>query len=89
MYRLFRFWRLVGQDSRLLWFAMRRPDRPVWLLPAVALLGLYAVEPLNFAFPLLGAVDDFILLPLLVRWLVRMLPPDIRYGFNQRSFAPR
>jgi uncharacterized membrane protein YkvA (DUF1232 family) len=89
MYRLLRLWRLGGQDLRLLWFALRRRDRPVWLLPAVALLGLYALEPLNFAVPLLGVVDDFILLPLMVHWLVKLLPPEIRYGFDRRTFAPR
>jgi uncharacterized membrane protein YkvA (DUF1232 family) len=89
MYRLLRLWRLGGQDLRLLWFALRRRDRPAWLLPAVALLGLYALEPLNFAIPLLGVVDDFILLPLVVHWLVKLLPPQVRYGFNRQSFAPR
>ena len=41
----------------LLWFALRQRNRPIWLLPAVVLLGLYALEPLNFAIPLLGVVD--------------------------------
>jgi uncharacterized membrane protein YkvA (DUF1232 family) len=89
MYRLFRFWRLGGQDLRLLWFALRRRDRPAWLLPAAALLCIYALEPLNFAMPILGLVDDFILLPLILRWLVKLLPAEIHYGFNRRSFAPR
>jgi uncharacterized membrane protein YkvA (DUF1232 family) len=87
MYRLFRIWRLGRQDLRLLWFALRHRSRPIWLIPAVALLGLYVLEPLNFAMPLLGVVDDFILLPLALHWLVKLLPAEIRYGFDGKSPA--
>jgi hypothetical protein len=54
MIRLFRLWRIGGKDLRLLWFALRHPNRPVWLLPLVAILGVYTFEPLNFAVPLLA-----------------------------------
>jgi uncharacterized membrane protein YkvA (DUF1232 family) len=64
MIRLFALWRFGRQDLRLLWFALRHRSRPVWLWPAVAFLGLYALDPANFAIPLLGLVDDFVLLPL-------------------------
>ena len=87
MVRLFRLWRLGGHDLRLVWFALRHPSRPIWLLPVVAILGFYALEPLNFAIPLLGVVDDFILLPLLLNCLVRFLPADIRSGFERRAYA--
>jgi uncharacterized membrane protein YkvA (DUF1232 family) len=85
--RLFRLWRLGRQDLRLLWFALRHRDRPVWLIPAVTLLGLYAFEPLNFAVPLLGVVDDFILLPLALHWLVKLLPAEIRFGFDGKRLV--
>jgi uncharacterized membrane protein YkvA (DUF1232 family) len=78
MMRLFRLWRLGRQDLRLLWFALRHRNRPVWLLPAAAALVIYALEPLNFTVPLLGVVDDFILLPLALHWLVKFLPAQIR-----------
>jgi uncharacterized membrane protein YkvA (DUF1232 family) len=87
MWRVFRLWRLCGQDLRLLWFAMQHPRRPIWLLPAAALLGLYALEPFNFAIPLLGFVDDFILLPLILHGLVKLFPPDIGFEFARRSVA--
>ena len=66
MRRLFRLWRIGGQDLRLLVAALRNRDRPQWLMPAALLLVVFALEPLNFAFPLLGVVDDFVLLPLLL-----------------------
>jgi uncharacterized membrane protein YkvA (DUF1232 family) len=89
MIRLFRLWRLGGHDLRLLWYALRHRSRPLWLLPVVAVLGIYALEPLNFAMPLLGVVDDFILLPLLLHWIVKFLPADIHYGFERRPVARR
>ena len=59
----------------------------MWLLPAVGLLAFYALEPVNFALPVLGVIDDFLLLPLLLHLAVRFLPAEIRYDFGRRSFA--
>ena len=84
MRRLFRLWRLGGQDLRLLATALRARDRPHWLLPASLLLLFFALEPLNFAFPLLGVVDDLVLLPLLLRGLVRLAGPTIRASADKR-----
>lgn len=80
--RLFRLWRLLSRDLRLLLLALRRADRPWWLLPATLLLLIFALEPANFALPALGILDDLVLLPLLLRVLVklsgaeRLAPPD-------------
>jgi uncharacterized membrane protein YkvA (DUF1232 family) len=71
----------------LLWYALKHPARPLWLIPALVVLGAYAVEPANFAIPLLGAVDDLILLPLLLHAVARLLPAEIRYGFERQSLA--
>jgi uncharacterized membrane protein YkvA (DUF1232 family) len=72
MRRLFRIWRLSGRDLRVLWAALRHPNRPVWLLPASLALGFFALDPLNFAIPVLGVVDDLVLLPLLLRALAKV-----------------
>ncbi len=87
MLRLLRLWRLGGRDLGLLWYALKHPARPLWLIPALVVLGAYAVEPANFAIPLLGAVDDLILLPLLLHAVARLLPAEIRYGFERQSLA--
>jgi len=87
MLRLLRLWRLAGQDLALLWYALWHPARPLWLIPAAVGLVAYALDPLNFAIPLFGAVDDLILLPLLLHAVARLLPADIRYGFERRSLA--
>lgn len=77
MLRLLRFARLARHDLGLLWFALRHPQRPVWLWPAAILLLVYALDPFNFVVPLLGIVDDVILLPLVLHLMVRLLPEDI------------
>jgi uncharacterized membrane protein YkvA (DUF1232 family) len=85
MRRLFRLWRLSGQDLRLLWAALRHPNRPRWLLPATIALAFFAVEPFNFAIPFLGIVDDVFLLPLLLRLLVKLAVPETRSHVDPRS----
>jgi uncharacterized membrane protein YkvA (DUF1232 family) len=87
MLRLLRFWRLGANDLRLIWYALRHPERPFWLLPVAALLALYALDPANLAVPVLGVIDDFLLLPLLLHVVVRFLPAGIHYDFSRRSFA--
>jgi len=83
--RLIRLWRMSARDVRLLLFAMTHTDRPAWLWPAVLALGFYALEPFNFALPLLGVVDDLVVLPLVLHLLLKLLPETIRSGF--RSIA--
>ncbi len=87
MLRLLRLWRLAGRDLRLLWFALRHPGRPLWLWPVAIGLVLYALDPLNIALPLLGALDDLILLPLLLHLAASLLPAPIRAGYQQRAPA--
>lgn len=73
--RMFKLWRLSGRDMRVVWTALRHPNRPRWLLPATLALAFFALEPFNFAIPLLGVVDDVILLPLLLRLLAEFAAP--------------
>jgi uncharacterized membrane protein YkvA (DUF1232 family) len=72
MRRLFRLWRLSSRDLAVLWAALRHPNRPYWLLPASLALAFFALEPFNFALPVLGVVDDLVLLPLLLHALAKI-----------------
>jgi uncharacterized membrane protein YkvA (DUF1232 family) len=87
MLRLLRLWRLGANDLQLIWYALRHPQRPLWLLPVAALLAVYALDPANLALPVLGVIDDLLLLPLLLHLVVRCLPAGIRLDFDRRSFA--
>jgi uncharacterized membrane protein YkvA (DUF1232 family) len=72
MRRIFRIWRMSRNDLRILWGMLRHPNRPIWLLPATLALAFFALEPLNFAIPILGVIDDLVLLPLLLHGLAKL-----------------
>ena len=74
--RLLRLWRLMHQDARLIFLALRRTDRPRWLLPAAVLILFFALDPLNLALPAMGFIDDLVLLPLILRAVVRFAGLD-------------
>ncbi len=84
MRRFFRLWRLSRRDLRVLVNALRQRDRPKWLIPAALLLLFFAIEPLNLAFPVLGVIDDFVLLPLLLRGLASLAVQSLRAKRDDR-----
>lgn len=81
----FVLWRMSKTDLRLLWFALKHADRPRWLLPATAGLVLYAISPFNLALPLLGAVDDMVIVPLVLHFLLKCLPSQVLQGFTVKN----
>jgi uncharacterized membrane protein YkvA (DUF1232 family) len=88
MKRLVMLWRLVRGDARRLWFALRHPAAPTWLKVGTALLVLYVLSPIDLipdAIPLLGIVDDLVLVPLAMRWLLARLPQEIRADAARRA----
>ena len=85
--RLTLLWGLVRGDARQLWFALRHPAAPGWLKMGAAMIVLYLVSPIDLipdAIPFVGAVDDLVLVPLAIRWLLRRLPPDVAAAAAQR-----
>ena len=46
---------------------------------------LFALEPFNFAFPILGVVDDLVVLPLLLRILAAVVLRAMNLSFTTRS----
>jgi uncharacterized membrane protein YkvA (DUF1232 family) len=88
MKRLVMLWRLVRGDARRLWFALRHPAAPTWLKVGTALIVLYVLSPIDLipdAIPLLGIVDDLVLVPLAMRWLLARLPQEIRADAARRA----
>ena len=78
--RLSLLWTLVRGDARQLWFALRHPAAPGWLKLGTALLVLYVLSPVDLipdVIPFVGAVDDLVLVPLVIRFLLQRLPPEI------------
>lgn len=79
--RLSLLWTVVRGDARLMWRALKHPQSPGWLKPAALGLVLYLFWPVDLlpdAIPLLGVVDDVVLIPLAIRWLLGRLPAAVR-----------
>jgi uncharacterized membrane protein YkvA (DUF1232 family) len=85
-------WSLVRGDVRRLWLALRHPAAPTWLKVGTALIVLYVVSPIDLVpdvLPVIGVVDDLILVPLAIRWLLNRLPPDIAAATARASTGRR
>ncbi len=60
-----------------LWRAFMAPETPWHLKALMLLVPAYLLSPLDLIpdmIPLLGWVDDLVVVPLLVSWIVSMLP---------------
>lgn len=78
--RLTVIWAVLRGDARRLWFALRHPAAPGWLKLGTALLVLYVLSPIDLipdVLPLVGVVDDLVLVPLAIRWMLKRLPPEL------------
>jgi len=78
--RLTLLWTVVRGDARRLWFALRHPAAPAWLKLGTALIVLYVVSPIDLipdVLPVIGVVDDIVLVPLAIRFLLNRLPREI------------
>ena len=74
-------WALVKGDARLLWRALRHPMAPGWLKLGVAGIVLYVLSPIDLipdVIPIFGVLDDLIVVPLAIRWLLSRLPAPLR-----------
>ena len=79
--------RALRRDIAVLLFAMVRRDTPRAVKFLFPLALLYLVSPIDIipdTIPLLGAVDDMVILPAATELLVRMLPPDARAEGERR-----
>lgn len=69
--------RRIKQDAVMLWFACRDPRTP-WLPKIICMLAVaYALSPIDLIpdfIPVLGYLDDAILLPAMVWLAVKLLP---------------
>lgn len=79
--RLSLLWLVVRTDARRLWRALQHPKSPAWLKGGTALLLLYLISPIDLIpdfIPLLGVLDDAIVIPAVIRWMLGRLPRHIR-----------
>ena len=82
--------RRIKRDTVTLWFAWRDPRTP-WLPKALcAFVVAYALSPIDLIpdfIPVLGYLDDVLLLPGLIWLAVRLLPPVVVADSRARADA--
>lgn len=76
------------REAVVLWYAFRNPQTPFALKAASLLTGLYLVSPIDlipFPLPLLGMVDDVVIVPLAVSFIARRLPPGVHAEAGRKA----
>ncbi len=79
--RLALLWTVVRGDAMALWRALRHPLSPGWLKLGALGLVIYVLSPIDLIpdfVPFLGVVDDIVLIPLAIRFLLGRLPAVVR-----------
>lgn len=80
----------IKRDGVTLWFAGKNPRTP-WYAKALGLFVVaYALSPIDLIpdfIPVLGYVDDVLLLPALIWLSVRLLPPEVLAECRQQADA--
>ena len=82
----------IKRDVIALWLAARDPRTP-WIARAVAVLvAAYALSPIDLIpdfIPILGYLDDALLLPLGILLVIRLIPPKLMAEFRVAALAAR
>jgi uncharacterized membrane protein YkvA (DUF1232 family) len=86
--RLSVLWTVVRGDARLLWRALRHPQAPGWLKLATLGIVAYVIWPLDLIpefLPIIGVVDDIVIVPLAIRFLLGRLPATLRAEISRSA----
>ena len=70
----------IKRDAVMLWFARRHPDTPFFAKALCFFAVAYALSPIDLIpdfIPVLGYLDDALLLPAMIWLAVRMLPKHV------------
>jgi uncharacterized membrane protein YkvA (DUF1232 family) len=72
----------------MLWRAFLAPATPLWLKGLMLVVPLYLISPLDILpdfIPIAGWLDDLVVIPLLVSWIVSLLPQHTDARATRRS----
>ena len=79
---------LFRKEVVQLWKAFFAPETPFYLKAATLFTAFYLVNPIDILpdfIPLLGWVDDIVLVPLMVSWIVSRLPVKVKADHRERN----
>lgn len=86
--RLRRWARAVKRDVLALWLAARDPRVPLGAKLVAVAVAAYALSPIDLIpdmIPVLGLLDDAILVPLGILLAVRLVPPALMAEFRREA----
>lgn len=72
--------RALKRDAVTLWFALKHPDTPWYARVLAGVLVAYALSPIDLIpdfIPVLGLLDDLVIIPAGVWLLMRLLPAHV------------
>ncbi|WNN43029.1 YkvA family protein [Winslowiella toletana] len=77
------FKRIVKFKSNLtmMWYACRNPHTPLYIKGLLGVVTLYLISPLDIipdVIPVIGWLDDAIVVPLGISLLLKLLPDEVR-----------
>ena len=70
----------LRQETLALWYALRHPRTPLGAKLLATLVVAYAISPIDLIpdfIPVLGLLDDLVLLPLGIALCIKLLPADV------------
>ncbi|ANF25715.1 YkvA family protein [Stutzerimonas stutzeri] len=88
--RLQRWARQLKRDVMTLWCCACHPDTPWWLRALLVCVVAYALSPIDLIpdfIPVLGYLDDLLLLPLGIWLAIRLMPPAILSECRAQALA--
>ena len=80
----------LKRDTLALWIAARSPDVPILAKIVAALVAAYAFSPIDLIpdfIPVLGLLDDLILVPLGIALALHLIPHDLMERFRAAADA--
>ena len=80
--------RTLRRDVRALWIAARDPRTPLAAKFAAGAVAAYALSPIDLipdVIPVLGYIDDLIIVPLGVLLVVRLIPAPLMAEFREKA----
>lgn len=88
--RLRNWARELKQSTLVVYFAARDPGTPWWVRVIALLVAAYALSPIDLIpdfIPVLGYIDDLLIVPLGVLLVLRLIPPEVRRAAKERALA--
>lgn len=83
-----RWARRIKRDVEALWIAARDPRVPWYAKAVCAAIAAYALSPIDLIpdfIPVLGYLDEMVLLPLAILLAVRLVPPQLMAEFRAKA----